>query len=185
MAAGHLLSGSDEAEKNEELSATIFVVGKVEYKIGHSYLSGRTEFDCRLAVKEFFQRARIVKHRGPGGSVVSKRTGGRVILVATSFDRRGRERYEAVKKIGGRFASFTEIPSEQIVLAMEGEKMQGIETIQKLAAAIQEGKYPQKVIVASDEPLFRFLSPLERILKKYGITPEYLRESRYPLPAYA
>jgi len=180
-----LVGAGEQTGKGDDLSATIFVIGKVEnYKAGLVHLSGRTVFDCRLAIKEFYQRTRIVKHYGADG-VITRRTAGKVILVATSFDRRKRERIEAVIKVSDHLTRLEDIPADQVIKAMDGEGIQGVMTIREVAVAIQEGKYPQNVIIAGDEPMFRWFNTLDRILKKQGVNPQYLREYRVPLPAYA
>lgn len=173
----------DQTAKHEDLSATIIVVGRVEYKMGLVHLSGRTIFDCRLAIREFYQRTKIIKHYRADGAI-TRRMAGKVILIATSFDRRKRERAEAITKISDHFAGFKDIPASQVVKAIEGVAEQEMKTVREVAEAIQGGQFPKNVIIAGDEPSFCWFDPLERILKKHGVIPQYLRECRFPLPAY-
>lgn len=186
MFADTYLAGKDgeQTKKKEDNSATIFVVGRVTYTPGGVQLDDKTRLNCKYALREYYQRTKIINKRR-NGSVVDTRITNKVYLVITSFDRRKRERDEAIEQIRCCFASYQHIPIKQILEIREGklsleEAMEGKLSLEDFAAAIQNKEFPSNVIVAGSKfsftwkNPFRWRNPLSASLKKFGIIPEYL-----------
>ena len=177
-------SKGDHVEKKEDHSATIIIVGRVSHTAGLVQLDGRTQFYYRRAVRAYFQRTKIINHRNRNG-VIDTRMTNRVILVVTSFDRRKRERAEAVERVTRCLASYQDIPGNHIIKAVEGVAKEGMMTVRDIASAIQQKQFPADVIIAGDKPLFPWFDPLRKILNKQGISPQYLEGYEAPLEVYA
>ena len=176
MSADTYLAGKDDeqTEKMGNDSATIFVVGKVTHTPGGVQLDDETRLHCRRALKEYYHRTKIINKRR-NGSVVDTRITNEVYLVIASFDRRARERNEAIEQIRCCFTSYQHIPAKQI-LEIREEKL----SLEDFAAAIQNSEFPSNVIIVGREFSFRWRTPFEWrnpltvSLKKFGIVPEYL-----------
>jgi hypothetical protein len=174
MSADPIFTDEKRTENREDRSAIIFVVGRVAYTPGGVQLDAETRLHCRRAVKEYYQRTKVINRRR-NGSVVDTRLTNKVYLVIVSFDRRARERNEAIEQIRCCFASYQHIPEEQILKVGEGKL-----SLENFAVAIRKKELPSNVIVVGEKfsftwrNPFRWKNPLAASLKKFGITPEYL-----------
>ncbi|MDO8573056.1 MAG: hypothetical protein Q7S11_04870 [bacterium] len=175
MVADTIFTGKDEqTEKKEDNSVTIFVVGRVSCIAGIVQLDPQTRLHCRRAVKEYYQRTKIINRRR-NGSVVDTRITNKVYLAITSFDRRKRERNEAIEQIRCCFDSHEYIPQEHILEIREGKF-----SLEGFATAIKTKEFPSSVIIIGNEfsftwrNPFTWKNPLATGLKKFGITPEFL-----------
>ncbi len=170
MSADTIFTGKDEerTEKKEDNSATIFIVGKVVHAAGGVQLDDQTRLRCRRAVREYYQRTKIIRRRR-NDTVTNTRITNKVFLVIASFDRRERERNEAIEQIKYCFTSCQHIPKEHIIEVREKKLI-----LEDIATAIKDKKLPSNVIIIGEKPRFTWRNPLAAILKKGGIVPNYL-----------
>lgn len=189
MSADTIFAGKDEEQigKTEDSSATIFVVGEVTHTAGVVQLDDQTRLHCCRAVREYYHRTKIINRRR-NGAVTDTRITNKVFLVLVSFDRRERERNEAIEQIRCCFASHQYIPEKQILEIREGkldteERMKGRFSLEDFAVAIQNNEFPSNVIVYGNEfsftwkNPFRWKNPLTGSLKRRGIVPEYIGDT--------
>lgn len=168
MSADTILTSEKWTERREDRSATIFIIGRVLYRMGVLQLHPQTRLHYRRAVGEYYERTKIINRRKSNGGTDTRMTN-KVYLAVASFEKEEDKKNEAIKQIRSCLASYEDIRKEHII-----EVRKGMANLEAVITSIKHQRLPQNVIIIGDEPLFGWRNPLATSLKKSGIVPAYL-----------